>query len=126
MVVELRTENSGVRPQFQYAEELRRPAIRSSFTPASVRTRAIFAPAGAGGDTQRVYKLRWTEAYEGERYKLRKAWADTRGGALAMDYTPVGYTDSAKVSVTFVPKSLSITQTGLDTFDMAVDVMEAR
>jgi len=105
MTITLRSESQGIRPQFDYTEGHVRPAIVSRYSPASVRVRAVTSPSlaySAGdGSPVRTFQLRWKNTGQGERELLFKAWTDSRGGVLPMDFTRPGDIDANKVSVVF-------------------------
>lgn len=131
MTIVLRTESTGIRPDFDYIEELGRKAVRSSFTPAALRVRSVApnskvpTPTNLDLDVRR-WTLVWNRAPLGEKYKLQTAWRASFGGTLEMEYTPVGELDTAKVNVTFIEGSMEIVRTGLLTYDMSAKVEESR
>ena len=114
----LRTASSGIRPGFEH--------------PVTAKRRALTTPPESGFVQRRQVnerrldrtRLEWPFATEGQRYLLLKAWSDSKGGVLPMNYTPVDKTDVDAVEVVFVPGSREIVQTGQRSWRMSVEVEE--
>jgi len=73
---------------------------------------------------RRAFGLVWRGASEGQKYLLLKAWRDSLGGALPMNYTMLGDVDGNAIEVQFIADSLSVTRTGHRTWDMRTEVQE--
>lgn len=131
MTITLRTENSGLRPEYEHIEANRRRAIRSSFGPQSIRFLSVAPCSQATVPTTvpfdvRTWTLEWDNAQYGQWRQLRDFWDDTLGGVIPMTYTPVGELDVDAVEVTFVPGTFEWTRTGFSTYTMRVQIEELR
>lgn len=131
MTVTLRTENSGLRPEFEHPERNYRRAIGGGFGPQAIRFRSIVPCTRATIPTNvpfdvRKWRLVWNNAQYGQWRQLRDFWDDTLGGVTAMDYTPVGELDVDAVEVTFVPGTFEWERTGFLTYTMSVEIEELR
>lgn len=114
----LRSETEGVCPNTDAALDAHRAGWQSNWRTGTVMRDAVNAVP------RRVYGLRWRGAEYGQMYEIRDKWLQSGGGALLMDYTPIGEVDADKVVVSFVPGTLQMTQRGLDLFDISVDIEE--
>lgn len=114
----LRTETSGVRPTFEYIEERQRRAVQSPEKEPQRRHRQINERA------VRIFKLRWRETDYGQVDAMRGLFADSLGGVLAMDYTPIRDVDANAVEVCFVEGTLEIEQVAPAVWNMEADVEE--
>ena len=131
MTITLRTQNGGIRPEFDHPTRNRREAVAQSFGPQSIRFRSVAPCTQATVPTNvpfdvRGWRLEWDNTQYGQWRQLRDVWAETLGGVLPMDYTPVGDTDVNAVEVTFVPGSFQWQRTGYLTYTMSVEIEELR
>lgn len=113
----LRTETTGIRPAFEYAEQLVRRSQRDPATSGAVH-RAVSEPI-----QRRVFELEWPDADYGEHALLETAWANSENGVRLFDYTPVDDVDANKVEVAFASRP-SIVPTGFETYRMAARLEE--
>jgi len=112
----LRTETSGIRPMFEHAIASQRKALQTS---GSFRQRRE-----KNERERRSFRLVWRSGREGQKYLLKKAWEDSLGGALTMNYTMLGDVDANAIEVCFVEDSLTIRRSGPVTWDMEAEVQE--
>ena len=125
MTITLRTETTGVRPEFEHPERSYRRAIVGSFGPQATRFRSV-APCTQGSVPTAVpfdvrsWRLEWHDAQYGQWRQLDDLWSATFGGVLPMTYTPVGELDAAAVQVTFIADSFEWERTGFLTYSMSV------
>ena len=115
----LRTETTGVRPQFDHARVHDRRALMTDPDALTPRARQV------NERPIRRYTLFWERATAGQRFLLRQAWKDARGPVMPMAYTPVGKTDSDAHDVRFVDKTLAIRRTSAGEWTMSAEVEEA-
>jgi len=114
----LRSETAGICPNTDATLNAKRAGWQSSWRTGTVMRDAVNAIP------RRVYGLRWKDTDQGEVYRMREAWMDSGGGALLMDYTPIGELDANSVEVSFVPESFTYIQRAKGLYDMAADVEE--
>lgn len=117
MTLVLRTQSSGLNPEFSHPVRHSRPAKHSDRQRGHFRRRARVEHRTKG------HQLIWTEGSKGEADSLRRLW-QTSGCVQPMKYTPVGKTDVHQVEVVFVPGTLSIRQSGPSKFAMSVEIEE--
>lgn len=116
----LRTETGPLRPQFDSADESQRRALKSEDGALSPRAREVNARE------LRRFPLRWKEGTAGQRALVLKAFDDSLGGVLPMNYTPLGKTDAEALEVQIAKDSLRIKRVGLNQFDMELELVEVR
>ena len=114
----LRTETTGVRPDFDYEVTSKRRALVGDRRDPLIQRRQVNARA------VRQFRLVWSGAYEAQKVLLNEAWDETQGGALPMNYTPVGDVDANAIEVRFVEDSLVIQRVGPIAYEMSVLVEE--
>lgn len=114
----LRSEEYGVRPDFEHPRRSRRRAIKSpKGSPRRVRRTVNEREV-------RSWTLSWDDAPEGVVSHLIELWADAAGPVLPMAYTPVGKTDADALDVRFVDDSLVIEHTRHGAFRIRVAIEE--
>lgn len=117
----LRTETGPLRPQFDSADVSQRRAHKSEdegyLTP---RAREVNARE------LRRFPLRWKAGSDGQRLLLLKALDDSRGGVLAMNYTPLGEVDANALEVQLASDTLRIKRVGFNAYDMELELVEVR
>jgi len=131
MTITLRSENSGLRPEFDHVTTATRRQVRGNDSARAIRFRSIApcsiatVPTSEPFDVRR-WRLVWSGAQYGQWRQLRDFWDETLGGVIPMTYTPVGDIDANAVQVTFVPDSFQWERNHLTTYTMAVEIEELR
>ncbi len=114
--ITLRTQSSGVRPQFEHAVASLRSALQTTGAFRQVREK--------NERELRSFRLEWPSATEGQKHLLEEAWSDSYGGVLPMNYTMLGDVDANAIEVRFVESTLRIERVGVRTWSMDVEVRE--
>ncbi|MDP9136443.1 MAG: hypothetical protein M3N56_16635 [Actinomycetota bacterium] len=119
-VLILRSETTGLRPEFEHDLTSERDAVKTPEGSPVVHARQKNERA------RRVWGLRWAQATPGQRYLLESAWQIANGPTSPMAYTPIGDVDANAVEVFFVDDTLRIEQLSAGFFRMDVEIEEGR
>lgn len=100
--ITLRSQATGVRPGFGYADKLEHATLRSGSDTFNVRARAL------NDYGVRSFEIVHEEMNDGQSFLLNRAWSDARGGTLPMNFTPPRELDAAAIEVSFVGDELVV------------------
>ena len=116
----LRTQTTGIRPQFDHEVGSRRRATQTTKGSPIWRGRQINERA------LKTFGLEWPNTGAGQKAQLLKAWNDAHGNVAAMNYTPIGDVDANAIEVRFVDGTLETEQLNAKRWRLRAEIEQVR
>lgn len=117
-MIVLRSDMAGLCPDSEEITVTQRPGLVTAARTGPIQRREVF------NIPRRRLTLRWNNAAEGDRFRLKQA-LELSKGVLPVEYTPIGKTDAARITLYFVSGGTTITQVGPESYDMTAELEEA-